>query len=170
MTDIARQELIQFRRSHWSTLLAENLGNATRKISRDGPSGGLNGSSVWHAMSMGSPTCDDRSRPVVLATPARRSIAAPQLPKDMHRFSDRQNYLPSDLMQTITETKPSWPTLSPAHWKLASLKSSLLVHCEGDWSRIQSAWLSAIMVPGSLAFSKQEKKTYLVLCASASGF
>lgn len=167
---VVQEEVSQYSRAHWSTIMIENLGNAGRRASRASPSGALKAPALWHSIAMASPVCADHERPVLSTTAAARSIAPSSVPHGVFKYSDKQVSLERDVIQTLTQAKPSWPTQSAKSLRESSVKTLLLEHYKGEWARVKCSWRSLVLVPGSLVYSSRQKKSYLVLYVCSSGF
>lgn len=81
--------------------------------------------------------------------------AGRELPKQVFNFSEKECSLGTNLLKTITETRSSWPVMSPA------MASKLLLAAKGEWDTIANAWRSLVLIPGSIVGNKCENKRSL---------
>ena len=164
-----RAELMQFSQAHFSTVLVENLANATRRLNKESSSGKFCSKSVWQSCTFGSTVCTDFDRPTNKPSDAARNMAR-CLPKRLFKFESKSCSIPSDKLRGLTAEVPQYPIASPDVVKSVGLATRLLLETGGSWNSIKHAWKSLLLTPGTLVSHRVKKGIFLVLTTSRHGF
>ena len=151
-----REELMQFSKGHFSTLLVENMANACRRISKQSASGKFGGKSVWHSCTFGDSVCADFDRPVRKPSDAAKNMAQ-GLPKHVFKFEKKRCSISSDQLRGLTAEAPTYPIAGPEVVKTIGLATRLLLETGGCWDRIKHAWKSLLLTPGTLVTHTDRK-------------
>jgi hypothetical protein len=168
--DWLQADLRAYAVSHNTTLMLENLFNTARRAVKANPRGRLDPKGLWHAVGVADKTNREFDRPTVpiTATAAKACGAAAKVRADLFSPSIDLVSLSSEMQESLTSVRPSWPNHSAKFHKEASLSTMNLKRTKGDFTMMRQAWFSLLLVPGSYVSDSQG--AWLVLYVSRHGF
>ena len=126
----------------------------------------------WHE-SMTSSLLPDFDRKAVPTTNAARTVAPKKIVSSTFNFTEcpqEQCSIDNDDLETIHKATPDWPAMSPLEVKRVACRLQCAIDCQGGWAKIQDAWQSLLVQPGSVIVKVGEKKAILALSTSPHAF
>ena len=165
------QKLIIYARSHFSTILVENLFNHVRTVASCNRKKACSPAAAWHACAIGGSLLDDFDRKSIEVTATARATAAPKLRHGVFSGDAHETTLDAASLGDLTLEAPkiAWPSLQPAALSLHGLQWACAVACDGDWARMSRAWLSLMVSPGTVVLKRDSNRCRLVLRSSHHG-
>lgn len=162
------EDLTAYGMSHGSTLIIEELFNRSRLVASCNRRGQLDVQGVWHTSVYGSLVLKDFGRPPAPVTSSARSAAPQRLPASLFTGDASRRTLTEEQMSDLTKARPEepWPSLSAAILRSTALQWALAKRADGDWDRMEGAWLSLLAIPGTLILEQSEGRSI----SSAFGF
>ena len=158
-----------YARSHHSTLLIENLGNACRKASSAAASRHIGNAHIWHTCVLGSQTCAEFDRAPTGPTQGGRLAGSKADLKNLFAYADKNCSVTEEMFKTLTSPRPAWPTHSPANFRLQSMATLCLEACGGQWKRVKTCFQSLLASPGSLLTNVDTQHVYVVMRVTVWG-
>eukprot|EP00971_Amphidinium_carterae_P230802 4580156-Amphidinium_carterae.1 len=162
-----RQALMRFASSHNTTLLIENLFNTVRKDERVASGGRLETERVWEVAVL-SKEHEEFGRPHVRPAEGEALKEGHGL-KGYFSGQDLGVGLTDDEVDGITQEATGWVSTNAEGYKQCHLRYQTLLACAGESARVSLAWLSTLVVPGSLLKRDDWKKVMVVVGANMHG-
>eukprot|EP00971_Amphidinium_carterae_P350088 6491373-Amphidinium_carterae.2 len=167
MTDQVRTAMEAWSSSWHSTLICENSLRVAR-LEQMNASGRTGITKCWHALNSGSLRTDYGKKEVPTTTNTRRGIAS--LPDYLYSTDFSQCSLGDERVDSILSKTPAFATLSAKNYMLRVMRDKCLIAYNGDWDVMESrAWYSLLVTPGTILYSTEEKKGWLVVLRSSWG-
>lgn len=155
-----------FTRSWGSSLVVEEMFSRARTVATQNRKHSLDGSSFYNGVSVGSRLMEDYGRMQVPIAQAARVAAPVRPPPATFQGTGHKSSIGDEKLDELGASKAPWPTLSPQSLKLCPLAWHLLIGVNGRWERTAKAYLSALMLPGTLAIHRQQRRAKLALMSS----
>jgi hypothetical protein len=144
-----RDDMVDFATNRRSTLMCENLFRHVRGREQGSASKNIGPVGIWHHAMTCSLSDEFDRKQVEISELAK--VAAPRVViDDAFVAPDGGCSLERQVLDRITSSKPTWPTLSPAFHNQAALRWRCVELCDGSWGKIKAAWKSTLLQPGDL--------------------
>ena len=163
-------QLLDFVRGFSTSLPNELIFNHLRDCERASKNQQLSRATRWHR-AITSKVAEECDRPQVAVTAVARNLAH-GMPKLNQSFfaADMCEFSLGDEAIKHLMGPADWPTPSAANFVNQVLSMRALVQTDGDVAKLQSSWLSVLLVPGTLVAKKTDPNTAgMVLHSSAHG-
>lgn len=149
------------------TKITEDAHNVLRDKNRHSKSKSMSSKERWHKV-MASLLLRDNDRPEVPITGAAKQVSAKKVPKSTFVWSGTEKFsLGLDCLQTLGESNPTWPALSPNAYRESPMVWSAVSGAKANYSMVSCSWMALLLEPGQCV--KIGEKRGLVLVATDWG-
>ena len=126
--------------------------------------GAFSPEAFWHGAFHGSDVMQEFGRRVFELTPTARMAAGPTVPESTFDYLDASCSLPAAGLEELKMEHPtSWVPVAADGIKQSGLRTVLGTIAEGNWRKIEMAWQSLLLLPGTLAKRRGEQGVKFVL-------
>lgn len=147
-----------FAYSFGSTLVCEEFFNICRRQAAQNKGNKLDVEDAYHGGSIGGNLLREFGREQVPVTTASRVAAAPKVSKVAFGIGAVEHTLTQDDLEHLGSARPDWPAIGPQALKQQGVARALMVKSGGLWANMESAWMSMLMVPNTVAIHKAQKQ------------
>jgi hypothetical protein len=149
------------------TVIIEDAMQMFEGVSHESKNKMLCRSQRWRRLQV-SPILSEYNRDEVVVPESIAADAARKLPKTAFEPKHREFSLGAEKLKGISD--PAWQSPSPQAFDAVPLSILALRHFNGDWHKLEGAWLSLLVPEGRLIYKPKQCYMGIALCTSKFGF
>lgn len=158
-----------FAKSWHGTKITEDAHKVLRDKNRHSKSNAMCPKERWHKC-VASPLLQDCDRQEVSITGAAKHIATKKVPKGTFEWVGTEKFsLGLDVLRTLGDSNPSWPTMSPATYREMPMAWKSVTSAAPEFAEVSNTWVALLLEPGQLV-KIGDKYCGLVVAVTEWGF